>query len=630
MRNMSTEAPNTFSVSHPRELHATFFLPTIDYIPIDASVQFPGWVCLDTPVAISRIKDRTRELVAEKFPTTGDRSPLEDICPADYSTGDLDYSRLYYLASVVRFAAREGESRDDAARIQSFRTATALIGGHPNKKLRREGQSDLKLLTGSKSKTSGTLGSGNSTVAVCTIPLRLLGTFSQARTGILAHPDYFNERVYQNSFSPLDLSTWDYVDLTEVHINSDADEIASFGYVADRLVWAMHIAMSEILAIESSVQMRTRHPLEPTTVERLPSAVAVIVHDRLELSQSSFARSLSINTQQLHHAPLLIDSLDDEEIRHVYYGLRRREDGLFMSHNDLYRDALVAHYRSGNYRDAVLLYAISLESLIDELIMHLHWEEGLTPEASAARVNERESIIKRVARELSRIGGQWSVAVDGPIKEWHEKIVLPRNRVVHASYRPTLQEAHEAREAHDALLVLLCDQLASSAAVKKYPLTSILMVGEGGFERRGFKARRVERIYESIPELTTVERFNNWQAVRSRVLGDRTAKRTPLLGLLELYRITYASSDVGWAVRCPESDLAAHLPKDLLPTNLDARSEYGLRGRIDLTGISNLDVELIQASFAIEDPDLDWQESYRIIPGFGVMFGGNDPANSAN
>lgn len=625
MSDLSRQSAPPIRVYHPDELHATFFLPTADYLPIDKDARLPRWVPLDNQQAIATLQDHLDELWAEPIDSVGNALPLLSVDSFTTDSAVKNFSRLLSLGSIVSFRPHVGLSSDDAARIRSFQTAERALGDAIGKRSSAGTRSRLRNLKKSLSRP-GTLGSEQSTIAVCTIPLRLLGEVASTNLTIAATPGYLDPENFPPDVSMFDIRTWKYVRFSRRDWEVDGG-LGGIGLLSDRLIWALHIAMAQVDAVESSIQMLTRHPLDSSTVERLPSTLPVLVHRGPSMSSSQQGvYPLAINTQQLHAPPLLREPFSGDELDDVLGALDRVENGAFTSHYDLHRDALVSHYRAGNYRDAVLLYAISVESLLDELIMHLQWEEGMTPEESVTALPEREeSIVRRVSRELGkRIGGQWATKTPGRVHDWYEFVVRPRNKVVHASYNPTRAEAAVAQAAHDALVSWLCDLVATPRTLNKYPGTALTIVGTGGLERRKVSTSKIERMIETAPDATVTPLFQRWKAVRQLLIDDRTERRVPDLSDVQVLAVILDSRSRHWVAYSPHTALAALIEIDEL--QLEQAQRKSLESIVEQMSVRQSEPVSVAIDFEgmIADNDLEWVESYRLLPLHGVMVGQND------
>lgn len=157
--------------------------------------------------------------------------------------------------------------------------------------------------------------------------------------------------------------------------------------------------------------------------------------------------------------------------------IQRRLDGLdpltrFM---ECRTDAAYALHGIGSYRDAVIHFGIACEVLFDSILGMLMWEEGLRVDAAAEVFST--PITTRIKTQFHpRLKGTWKLDA-GELGEWSAKVAEVRNRVVHAGYSPTRDEAVAAEMAADGLRLFISNKLA--AAGKRYPYTGFTLFGEG-------------------------------------------------------------------------------------------------------------------------------------------------------
>jgi hypothetical protein len=81
-----------------------------------------------------------------------------------------------------------------------------------------------------------------------------------------------------------------------------------------------------------------------------------------------------------------------------------------------------------------------------------------------------------------RLGGNWSFASPGALREWLVGTVRIRNRVVHAGYEPTRLQTESAIQRVLDLQTFLLDALANRRA--RYPRTVLMTLAQEGLERR--------------------------------------------------------------------------------------------------------------------------------------------------
>ena len=156
----------------------------------------------------------------------------------------------------------------------------------------------------------------------------------------------------------------------------------------------------------------------------------------------------------------------------------------FMLYMDRRLDAALEADVNGRPGESVVQTAIAAEVLLDTTLGLLMWEESLggrISTADAATVFSTD-LMPRIGSEFHpRLGGSWALTSQ-TISPWHLDIATVRGRVVHAGYRPSIEEAHAARNALVTLERFIGDRLAIK--FKTYPKSTWLFLGHAGLEKR--------------------------------------------------------------------------------------------------------------------------------------------------
>jgi hypothetical protein len=168
----------------------------------------------------------------------------------------------------------------------------------------------------------------------------------------------------------------------------------------------------------------------------------------------------------------------------------------------------------GDYRASVMLFHSASEVYLDTTLMLMQWEEGLAPETAAEVF--RRSLMERVRSQYhDRLGGTWATRQGTAVDSWYRDLVLLRHRTIHGGYAVSPPEAHVASSAFDAFRTFVTDRIAAN--VKRYPVTSGIVVSEEGFRRRGNLTNAIRRALQT-PTRETFGQFHGW---RSRLIDLR-------------------------------------------------------------------------------------------------------------
>jgi hypothetical protein len=103
------------------------------------------------------------------------------------------------------------------------------------------------------------------------------------------------------------------------------------------------------------------------------------------------------------------------------------------------------YWAGGQYRESVIAAQSGVETFLSTLFSKLLEAEGRTI-AEVEQAIEEMPFIARIRREYHpRIGGQWQPESFGTaVGTWYQQTYLLRNRIVHAGYLPSYEEAQAA------------------------------------------------------------------------------------------------------------------------------------------------------------------------------------------
>jgi hypothetical protein len=455
-------------------------------------------------------------------------------------------------------------------------------------------------------------GVGAVTVVEAAVPLRLIG-------GLPDLDDVLRDEEYVLGNAPVDtlLDLWPFIDsgTTEVPLTD----------LLPRLHSALAVAIKDVRAIQKAYYAVTRHPVTALTQNRLPHLVPLVLRRLRDVGDSDRTHIGAIEVNRNVWSLMRPVRLSAEQMSDLNAARSQVDSGAFNSYLDLYRDADSAMRQQGDTRSAALLFALSAESLLDEVLLHLKWEEAQTPEQAAA--SWIDGLDTRVKREYSsRLGGPWDPKGAGTIGLWTRHVADLRNRIVHGAYIPSSAEAQLARETVDSLLKFLGDQLASQPVLRKYPRTALALLGNAGLERRGAYSRRLRELQDSHTEPIWADTFRRWKEAHSRVRRDSAgSERRPDRSRSFLLSVMHPDGTTSWCLHDPDAHLAAqvNLDVDRLPPEQRAsveqvRSRYLAEEQVEAASIALLDQPTGVTQIG------EWREEYHSVPLAGVMVDKSD------
>ena len=151
----------------------------------------------------------------------------------------------------------------------------------------------------------------------------------------------------------------------------------------------------------------------------------------------------------------------------------------------------------GEFADAIVNAAVSMEILLDGLLGLMLWEEGASITAAAEALSK--PLADRVRSEYhGRLGGAWNSNANPAVHAWIDDIQRVRGRVVHRGYRPTEEEAWKANAAATNLEEFIRSRLIERRTV--YMRTTLMWLGLPGLARRGLWNGKIRRWFEGSTE----------------------------------------------------------------------------------------------------------------------------------
>ncbi len=185
---------------------------------------------------------------------------------------------------------------------------------------------------------------------------------------------------------------------------------------------------------------------------------------------------------------------DQEALRALLFRLREGDPILLFAERLLIAKAEAS---AGEFGGAVLEAAIAAEILLDALLGLMLWEERPSEVVAAAVL--AKSVSERLRSEYhGRLGGNWDQDGSGEIGAWRRNLANLRNRVVHAGYRPSEEEAMAAIGAAAALEEFVAERAVQ--ARYRYWRTVLMFVGTPGLQRRGLWSRRMQDMLSASME----------------------------------------------------------------------------------------------------------------------------------
>jgi hypothetical protein len=260
--------------------------------------------------------------------------------------------------------------------------------------------------------------------------------------------------------------------------------------------------------------------------------------------------------------------LDEAGLDALKVHLARLEPGApFARYVDLRREARTQRAFEGNRRFAVIALATGAEVLLDSMLLHMAWEERLTPQEAAALFDRNEGHFHRVATFFpQRLGGNWDPNGRGVVGTYFQRLVYLRHRVVHAGHEPTEDELSAAWDALFALEHFLGDRLSASGVLNRYTRTAMAWMGEPGLRRRNRWTRHVQQLVQDDREPNWLDSFARYRLHVDRALDPSAPPPEHDPSKIEGYADKLPDGTIRWIVYDSSTAHAAEVqPQGLIP-----------------------------------------------------------------
>lgn len=380
---------------------------------------------------------------------------------------------------------------------------------------------------------------------------------------------------------------------------------------------ALNIALESIRSFQLAYYGATREAVTLIEREMLPPASLVSLQTLEEISEHAEVKLRMFLTGNMPSQIGLVNDVSEDEMLKVNKMFTFKSP--LTRYLDLYRQGAVA-LRQGNTRECIVMMSVAAESLINVLLAHLQWEECLTPEMSAT--TWAPSLDTRIKTVLpTKLGGNWNITRPGAAHDWNQNIASIRHRVVHAGYKPSMEEARDAVKALDGLVAFIGDRVVHSGNLSKYPRTALTLLGSEGLKRRDRYTRAVREIERDRTEVKWDETFSRWYDTQILCIQDQKNPRSPDIST-SIYYIVFTSMDEYYWIACDwgahkavkvEVTLAQGVPEPVehlrkgVPSMQESATKYPI--------IVQVTAETVVAA----ELNGEWLETYHLMPLQEVM-----------
>lgn len=611
---MTSNNPGPWIVAHPEEVVVSFFVQMPDPIDLPDGMILPTFERL-LPETLNLLLTNSENMFAYQQDTI-EFKPLKSIVGENAIT---DFSKIVLPTCSIQIHQAQSNALLRYQLEPSLRLAHLSASGHFTAEEKKLAMTSLGSEASADENCIPEKDAPFTTIAECSISLRLIGKLPHSFEPHMGNSEHVVQLIrYNSERSDMDsaiLHNWVFEDQIDPEL------------VNSRIGEALSICIDHLRKIQKAVHMLRRQPINLVTPENMPAAVPLIVrHLSATRNNASLAtvRYIAVRTSietLVFHNPLMNDELEK-------LGVARQQvsEAPFTIHLDLHREAHVALQRNGNTRLGALMSGISAETLLDELILYLMWEDRFTPEHAAAEW--REGLTNRVTSELqARIGGPWDLSKSTPPGFWAQDVVALRNRVAHSGYEPTREEAWRALETVNTLVKFLCDRIADPKIRNKYPRTALTLVGHEGLKKRNALTKRLRILQENPTEVDWQATFSMWHATWLRCRQDRNGvKRSPDPSRSNLLLVLNTDGRNLWVLHDYVVAMAIEVTVDETLISPEARHSMSLTiNQYRESGMKER-ISVLVENLRYKDffPGCEWVEQYHLVPLTGVMVDGSD------
>lgn len=267
----------------------------------------------------------------------------------------------------------------------------------------------------------------------------------EERTGLgftaarLAFPDYFDEPSSNENWATEPMAVpVTVVEASCVRYEVDAPETLDI----PRLM--LEQAIERVQQVQRACSYVSGRTVRPLTLQTLPLSIPLAT---ATVTAHGFVPNGGVNLYLLPanmRAIAVRSDFAEDDMDRVNSFVARAEGFLGGALASQSEARLALTFR-GDTRASVLASATGCEILLDDLLRHLLWEDGRRPEDCVHIFYDRGQVTTTLKRALKYtqvlVKGDWNTAQQPDLKAWQHEIARVRNTVVHAGYRPTLEQA---------------------------------------------------------------------------------------------------------------------------------------------------------------------------------------------
>jgi hypothetical protein len=591
-------------ISHPKELLACYFLPLPEPLSVSGEITTPQYESV-LPRDLKHLEGMGLEF---------DISPIEPFPEA--FDGDWVVLGNHLFRSSIMFHQANSRSR-----VMGEMDAAIAVAAVASGTLKRpvKGQPVIaspRRISRRETQEAAENGVGAVTVAEVVIPLRLIGDIPEMETSInetikdIPHLASFARGLPENVPTP----SYDLLSTSPYPLDET---------VKGRIIAGLHLAVLELRRVQRAYHTATGHPITLISTDGIAPSLPVLLRHRADISTPRRGRELLIRANDNYWSMFKSADMEPHQVEMFATQLSSPEPLLMHNFLDFRREAQVSLYRTGDTRAAAIYCGLAAETFLDQVLLHLMWEQALRPEDAAN--SWRQVITDRVWTDFpARLGGSWDGTKAGVVKNWLTKVAYLRNSVVHTGYIPTYDECSEALAAVADLVEYVGDRLCTPNIISKYPRTALSVASRSGVQRRGSYSRRVRDIEADPKEVSWRATFNRWQNTFRLCRRDSSRDpRRPSLTGAKFFAIIHTDDRVEYIAHDLESAMVIELQAGSIGSEFQKETLETIVAALP-SREEMVFVEIEPGPSDVVVSQGTWMEAYRRIPNEGVMVDRND------
>ncbi|WP_157552496.1 hypothetical protein [Jiangella gansuensis] len=404
-------------------------------------------------------------------------------------------------------------------------------------------------------------------------------------------------------------------------LRTDIDDEAAISEAFDE-------CLNSIRLVQRAYRATTGLPAALATRERMPVMLPFAHRSGVTAENPAWPDGLEIfvphdNIYRLARYPDL-STADLQRFQHVLQAIDSHR--VFSRFADLRQQVWQLARRQGEYETAVILAGTATETLLDDLLISLAWEERMPPVDVGTLFDS--GLEWRIRSQYhNRLGGVWNLDRPGALATWRRDLAALRHRVVHAAYTVRHEEANAAARAMEDVFSFVSDRLATPQNIRRWPRTAIGLLGTARLEELGLLTRRTRDLLTDPNEPNWAATFLRYQIAVAHARSDAAELfDAPDEARSVVFALIQPDGRVSWwlhdrTARCVRQCLRPELPEE------QEASFENWRAGIPLVDLTEPVTMVMMGATSSPVHGSHWHPEYKVLPLEGIMVDRSDLAD---